>query len=696
MSFKPHNLLLCLTLVGCQNGPQTRRGEISETLHGTQVADPYRWLEDASSPETQAWIKDQNQRTRAILDELPGRASMGERLTELWDYERFNLPSKQGPRYVISHNDGLQAQSVLYTMNELDGERSVLLDPNGLSSDGTMALAGTSFSHDGEWLAYGLSDGGSDWNTWHIRKVSTGEDLSDVLRWVKFSTAAWTIDGKGFYYSRYAPPADGEELVHVNLNQELYYHELGTDQSQDQLIYKRPDKPEWGFSPEVSDDGRYLVLTIWKGTDPANCVFYRDLTVPNSPMVELRPRVNAHYDFVGNLGHTFILVTNLDAPRSRLISIDLEHPDQSTELVPEGSDTLVSVSMVGGQFLCESLQDAHSVVRVRELSGELRGTVDLPGIGTAVGFMGKLSEPETFFAYTSYATPATLYRYDVKQGKSTLYQQPALAFDPELFTTKQIFASSPDGTRIPLFVTHKRGINLDGSNPTILYGYGGFNVSLTPSFRPKNIAWMERGGIFVEAILRGGGEYGKDWHEAGTLASKQNVFDDFIAAAEHLIREGYTSPAKLAIKGGSNGGLLVGAVLNQRPELFGAALPAVGVMDMLRYHKFTIGWAWASDYGTAEDADQFRTLLAYSPYHNAQTSRPYPPTLVTTAERDDRVVPLHSFKYTAAMQHAQCGDAPIMIRIETRAGHGAGRPVQMVIDEATDQMAFLTWALGEG
>ena len=676
--------------------PPARLSDQTDDYHGTTVADPYRWLEDPDSPETRAWIEAENALTFDFLAQIPARAAIQKRLTTLWDYERYGMPYLQGGRYFYGRNDGLQPQSVLYVSETLDREPRVLLDPNMLSGDGTVALSGYAISEDSKFLAYGLATAGSDWNEWRVRDVDTGEDRADHLRWVKFSGASWAKDGSGFYYSRYDAPTEGEELQQANYYQKLYFHTLGQPQESDTLIYERPDEKEWSFGGQVSEDGRHLLIYVGQGTERKNRLYYKSLTSPDAPIVPLLDEFDASYGFLGSEGTQFWLQTDNDAPRGRVIAVDITDPDRARwrEVIPQAEETLEGISLVGERFIASYLKDAHTQVKVLGLDGTLERTVELPGLGSAGGFGGKRHETETFYAYTDYTVPTTLYRYDIPTGTSTLYRQPQVAFDPGDYETHQVFYESKDGTKIPLFLTHKKGLALDGQNPTYLYGYGGFDISLTPSFSPGQVVWLEMGGILAVANLRGGGEYGKAWHDAGRKHNKQNVFDDFITAAEWLIANSYTSTPKLAISGGSNGGLLVGACLTQRPDLFGACLPAVGVLDMLRFHKFTIGWGWTSDYGSADIPEDFPVLLAYSPLHNLKPGTSYPATLVTTGDHDDRVVPAHSFKFAAALQAAQAGDAPTLIRIETRAGHGAGKPTAKVIEEAADRWAFLVKVLG--
>jgi prolyl oligopeptidase len=676
--------------------PAARRSDHVDTYHGVAVPDPYRWLEELDSAETKAWVDAENKATFAYLETLPNRTAIKERLTALWNYERYGVPAKEGGRYFFTRNDGLQNQAVLFAVPRLDATPEVLIDPNTLSKDGTVALAGTAVSEDGKYLAYGVAEAGSDWNTWKVRSVDTAQDLADTLRWVKFSGASWTKDGKGFYYSRYAEPVAGAELKNVNLDQKIYFHKLGTPQAEDALVYERKDQPEWLLSGTVTEDGHYLVIGVAQGKTVNTALFYKDLQAPGAPVVELLPKFDAQYGFVGNDGPVFWVQADKDAPRGRVFAIDTRKPEPKdwAEVIPESKDALQGVSVVGERFFASYLKDARSVVRTIDLRGKPLGEVALPGIGTVGGFSGKRADTETFFFFTSYTTPTTIYRYDVAAGQSHVFRAPKVAFDAAAYETRQVFYKSKDGTKVPMFLTHKKGLKLDGQNPTLLYGYGGFNIPLTPAFSISNLAWLERGGVYAVANLRGGGEYGESWHQAGTRLQKQNVFDDFMAAAEWLIAHKITSTPRLAIEGGSNGGLLVGAVLTQRPELFGAAIPAVGVMDMLRFHKFTIGWAWVSDYGSSDDPKEFAALRAYSPYHNLKKGTCYPPTLVTTADHDDRVFPAHSFKFAAALQDAQGCDQPVLIRIETRAGHGAGKPTAKIIEEAADVWAFLLHALG--
>ncbi|MEZ2318437.1 MAG: prolyl oligopeptidase family protein, partial [Microcoleus sp.] len=679
--------------------PTTRKIDQTDDYHGVPVSDPYRWLENPDSEETQAWVEAQNAVTFGYLQEIPAREKIKQRLTQLWNYERYGIPFKEGDRYFYYKNDGLQNQSILYTLTSLDGEPQVLIDPNTLSEDGTVALGGIAISEDGKFMAYGLSTSGSDWQDWKVRDVETGADLSDHLNWLKFSGASWTHDGQGFFYSRYDEPNEKSKHEDVNYYQKLFYHKLGTPQSEDVLIYDRPDQKEWGFSAGVTEDGKYLIISVWRGTDPQNLIFYKDLTAPESAVVELINEFEAEYNFIDNDGSVFWFKTDLNAPLGRVIAIDINNPPAPsldkegiqggfTEIIAEAAETLEGIGILNNQFVTSYLKDAYTQIKIFNLDGSFVRQISLPGIGSAGGFGGKRHDTETFYAYTSFTTPNTIYSYNMLTDESKIYRQPKVDFNPDDYETKQVFYPSKDGTQVPMFITHKKGLELDGNNPTYLYGYGGFSISLTPSFSVSRVVWLEMGGVYVTACLRGGGEYGESWHQAGTKLNKQNVFDDFISAAEWLIANKYTQPAKLAIAGGSNGGLLVGACMTQRPELFGAALPAVGVMDMLRFHKFTIGWAWTSEYGSPENAAEFPTIYGYSPLHNLKPGTAYPATMITTADHDDRVVPAHSFKFASALQEMHGGEKPVLIRIETKAGHGAGKPTAKVIEELADEWAF--------
>jgi prolyl oligopeptidase len=682
------------------NYPATHKdASVIDDYHGTKVADPYRWLEDDNSEETQAWVKAQNEVTFGFLKAIPKRGEIRDRLQKAWNYERTGIPFEHGGRWFFNRNTGLQNQGVLHVADSLGAEARVLLDPNQLSKEGTTSLTETAPSDDGKWLVYGVSKAGSDWQEFRVRDIATGRDTEDLVEWVKFSGASWAKDDSGFYYSRYPKPREGAALTEANKNQAVYFHKLGTPQSEDRLVYARPDQPDWGLHAHVTDDGRYLTFSVTHGTDPKNRFFYQQLGGKDAQVVELLNDFDAAYGFIDNVGSIFYFHTDLKAPRYRVIAIDVTKPAKENwrEIIPEGTDKLDNVSCVGSQLLCKSLKHARSAMTAYDLEGKKIRDIELPGIGTAGGFGGKLSDTITHYAFTSFTTPGAIYRYEVASGTSTLWKQPKVDFDATPYETTQVFVTSKDGTKVPMFLVHKKGLKLDGGNATLLYGYGGFDISLTPNFSIGRALWLEMGGVYALANLRGGGEYGAEWHLAGTKLRKQNVFDDFIACAEWLQKEGYTSPEKLAIMGGSNGGLLVGACMTQRPELYGAALPAVGVMDMLRFHKFTIGWAWKSDYGSSEDAAEFKALHAYSPLHNLKPGTRYPATLVTTADHDDRVVPAHSFKFAARLQECQSKDKgapPVLIRIETSAGHGAGTALNKVIEETSDEWAFLWKVLG--
>jgi len=687
-------LLIPVAFAAGHKYPKTTTGDVAEDYHGTIVKDPYRWLEDdvRTSDNVADWVKAQNEITFGYLEELVQREPIRARLTELWNYEKYSSPFKNAGNYFYFKNNGLQNQTVFYTVgDDLAGEPKVVLDPNTWSEDGTVALAGMSFSDDGNYMTYAKAEAGSDWSKWYVRDLRTGKDLGDVLNWTKFTGTAWTTDSKGFFYSRFDAPDEGDEFQALNKNQKLYYHRVGTDQSEDVLVYKRPDEPEWGFAGSVTEDGRYLVISVWKGTDPRNRLLYKDLLEPYGMPIDLIDNFDHGFSLIGNDGPLFYFETDDQAPNGRVIAIDIRNPEKENwrEVIAESDLPLQSVGLTGNLFVASYLRDAVSYVRMFRTNGTHVRDVEFPGIGGGGGFGGKRSEVETFYTYSSFNRPPTIYHYDMLTGESELWRQARVAFDPEAYEVKQVFYTSKDGTRVPMFIAHKKGLELDGRRPTLLYGYGGFNISLTPRFSVTRLTWMEMGGVFAMANLRGGGEYGKEWHDQGKKTHKQNVFDDFAAAAEWLIANDYTNPDKLAIQGGSNGGLLVGATMTQHPELFAAALPAVGVMDMLRFHKFTAGRYWVDDYGSADNAEEFKVLYAYSPYHNIKPGVRYPATLVTTADTDDRVVPGHSFKFAAALQKAHKGDEPVMIRIETRAGHGGGKPTALRIEEAADQWAFL-------
>jgi prolyl oligopeptidase len=668
---------------------------------GTKVRDPYRWMENVDSAEVKQWVDAENALTRGYIDAIPGRETIKERLMALTDYERYSAPEKRGNRYFYSHNTGLQNQAVLFWQEGLNGEPKVLIDPNTLSKDGTVALNGMGITDDGKLMAYATSDAGSDWVTWHVKDVSTGKDLPDRVEWSKFSTASWMKDGSGFFYEGYERPdkiTKENSLKTSNYFHKVYFHKLGTPQSQDLLVFERPDDKELNlFGTHVTDDGRYLIFSMNRGTSPNNQITIKDMQHPDVAPVKLVTTEEAEFQPIANDGSYFWFKTTLDAPNGKVIGIDLAHPERAAwkTLIAESKNSLDAVTMVHDTLIVQYLADAQSLVEFHGRDGKLIKKYELPAIGSVGGFDGKRTDSETFFTFTNFTTPPTVYRLDLKSDRTAVYREPKVKFDPAQFETKQVFFASKDGTKIPMFLTYRKGLKLDGQNPTLLYGYGGFNASMPPNFAPSYVQWMEMGGIYVQVTLRGGGEYGQAWHEAGMKTKKQNVFDDFIGAAEWLIANKYTSTPKLAIKGESNGGLLIGACELQRPELFGAALPGVGVMDMLRFDKFTIGWAWKADYGSpSENKEEFEAIYKYSPVHNVKPGTHYPPTLITTADHDDRVFPAHSFKFAATMQKDQAGANPVLIRIETRAGHGGGMPLSKRVDLAADEYIFVVKALG--
>ena len=669
--------------------PQTRRVDLVEEQFGVKVADPYRWLENdvRNDSEVAAWVEAQNKVTDAYLATLPGREWFRARIKQLFDYERFGVPVRKGGHYFYQRNSGLQNQAVLHVRDRLDGEARVLIDPNGWSKDGATALSEWVPSEDGKLLVYGIQDGGTDWRTIKVLDVATGEVRADEVKWVKFSNLAWAKDNSGFYYSRFPAPTGGQEFQATNENQAIYFHRLGTAQDADRLVYATPETPKRGHFAQVTDDGRGLVITTTEGTDNRYEITLIDLADPALAPRKIVAGLENEWSLAGNIGARFFWVTNKGAPKMKIVAMDVAAAAPiATDVVPEDAATLEGAGIVGGQLFASYLVDAKSEVRRFTLEGVPAGKVATPGIGAVGGFSGEPDEDEAFYAFTSFNMPTTIYRYDVKSGEAKPWAQPNVAFDPADYAVEQRFFASKDGTRVPMFIVRKK--TTTGPAPTLLWGYGGFNLSYGPAFSASRLAWMEQGGVFVLANLRGGGEYGKAWHDAGRLAHKQNVFDDFIAAGEFLIAQGITGKGQLAIQGGSNGGLLVGAVVNQRPDLFAAALPAVGVMDMLRFDRWTAGRYWVDDYGYPSKEADFRTLYAYSPYHNIKGGRDYPAILVTTADTDDRVVPGHSFKYTAALQAADIGNKPHLARIETRAGHGSGKPTDKIIEEAADLWAF--------
>jgi prolyl oligopeptidase len=676
--------------------PPARRSDQVDVYHRISVADPYRWMEDVDSPETRAWVESEETLTREYLAKIGGRDAIGERLKGLWNYERWSAPEKHGSGWFYSHNSGLQNQSVHFVTADPREPGRELLDPNSLSTDGTVAFKSAAFTDDGRLMAYGLSESGSDWETWRIRTVATGQDLPDLIRHAKYGSASWRKDGSGFYYCGYKE-SDGESLKAANTYHTLYFHRLGTPQSGDVIVYRRTDDVDWFIAGSVSDDGRYLIVTATHGDEVQNTILVQELRRPAAALKALIAEPRASFVPIGNVGSVLYVQTDQDAPRNRVVAIDLHHPETVSwrSVIPEAADTLISVSLVGHQLIAQYLSDAHSVVRRYTTAGKRLADVPLPGIGTAEGFVGRIDDAVTYFAYTDYRTPVSIYRLDLKTGSPTRWRGPILTgYKPDSYQTRQVFFPSKDGTRIPMFITARKGTVLDGQNPTLLYGYGGFNVPEQPEFTPAIAGWLESGGVYVAVNLRGGGEYGRAWHEAGMKIHKQNVFDDFIGAAEYLIAEKWTSRSRLAIQGASNGGLLIAAVEEQRPELFAAAIAQVGVMDMLRFREFTIGKGWESDYGSVDSESEFRALRAYSPVHNVKANVDYPATLILTGDHDDRVFPAHSFKFAAAMQAADPNGRPVLIRIDLRAGHGAGKPLAKRVDEIADAYAFIRQAMG--
>ncbi len=680
--------------------PPSKTIEHFDDYSGTQVADPYRWLEELDSPDTKAWVAAQNALTDSVVDAFPERALIKQRLTELWNYSRTGLPFKEANWYFYTKNDGLQNQSPLYVQEGLAGKPRLLIDPNTLAKDGTVALAVISPSPDGKWLGYGLATGGSDWRELHLRDVATGQDATDMVKWAKFTGMSWTHDSAGFFYSSYPAPADGNPKVFTKLeNRKLYYHRVGTAQAADLLVYEMPDHPSWSFGGGVSPDGRYLVISVSQPGKLGNSVYYRDLVDPlhpklDGPVVKLIDQFVSGYSFIGNKEQLFYFNTDAGAPRGKVVGFDLAAPEGMAPItvLPEAADAMESVRISAGKFVATYMHDAVNRIALFNLDGTTAGEIKLPGIGSVTAISGKFKDAELFIGYSSYLAAGTTLRHDLASGQTTTWDETKVSFDATRYETKQIFFASKDGTKIPMFLTYKKGLKLDGTAPTWLYGYGGFNITHKPAFAVPPLVWIERGGIYADACLRGGGEYGEDWHKAGTKERKQNVFDDYIAAADWLVAQHYTTHPKIVLDGRSNGGLLLGAVVNQRPDLAGAAVPAVGVMDMLRYHKFTVGAAWASDYGNSDTPEGFKYLVAYSPLHTVKAGAKYPAILVTTGDHDDRVFPAHSYKYAAAMQQAVAADAgPVLIHIEANAGHGGASgtsPVSKTIADWAYRMGF--------
>jgi len=673
--------------------PETATVDTIDNYFGTMIADPYRWLENDTSAATEAWVRAENSVTESYLAQIPFRGKVRERLEKIWDYPKYGVPFQEGNYFFFLKNDGLQNQSVLYVKKGIEGDPEVLLDPNTFSEDGTVALAGLSVSHDARYLAYSTASSGSDWNEIHVMEIDGKKELPDVLNWVKFSGMSWEKDG--FYYSRYDEPVKGLEFSNKNENHKVFYHQIGTPQSDDLLIYQDPSHPLRNYGASVTEDERFLILYESESTS-GNALYYKDLAVKNSSFKPLVTGFEDDFSVVDNLGDQLLVVTNCGAPKKMLILMDPLHPDSDhwKVLIPEQEDVLGSVTLAGEKVIAEYMHKAASKVLLFDYSGNQTGEIELPTVGTVAGFSGKKGGNLAFYGFTSFTFPTTIYLYNSETNTSEIYIRPELDFDPDKYEVKQVEYPSKDGTLITMFIVHQKDLKMDGNNPTLLYGYGGFNISMTPGFSITRLAFIEQGGVYAVPNLRGGGEYGEEWHKAGTLDRKQNVFDDFIAAAEYLIREKYTSSEKLAIMGGSNGGLLVGTCMTQRPELYKVAIPAVGVMDMLRYHKFTIGWAWATDYGTSDTEEGFNFLIKYSPLQNIKDGVSYPATMVTTADHDDRVVPAHSFKFIARLQAANAGPNPVLIRIETKAGHGGGKPTSKIIDEYADIWSFMFWNLG--
>jgi prolyl oligopeptidase len=670
--------------------PETKKVDVVDDYFGTKVADPYRWLEDDNSPETAEWVKEENNVTNEYLSKIPFRDKLKKRFEELYNYPKYSAPFRAGSKYYFFKNAGLQNQSVMYVKDNLDSEPKLFFDPNKLSEDGTVSLSALSFSKDGKLFAYGTASGGSDWNEFFVMDAESGKLLSDHLKWIKFSGMAWKDDG--FFYSRYPEPT-GSELSTKNQYSKVYYHKIGDDQSKDVVIFEDASKPDRGFSAGTTDDERFLIISFSEGTSN-NGFLVKDLSTPGSRFISIVDDLNNNYGVVDNLGDKLLVLTDYKAPNYRLILIDPKNPARANwkDVIPESKNVLQNVKIIGGKLFATYMQDAANHVYVYDLNGKYESEIEMPALGS-VSLSGRREDNIAFYSFTSFTYPGAIYKLDVSSGKSELYLKVDLNFDFDNYETKQVFYESKDGTKVPMFIVYKKGLKLDGNNPAYLYSYGGFNISLNPSFSAARLMFLENGGVYAMPNIRGGGEYGEEWHKAGMLDKKQNVFDDFISAAEYLINEGYTNPSKLACAGGSNGGLLIGAVINQRPDLFKVAIPQVGVMDMLRFHKFTIGHHWAVEYGSSDNEEQFNYLYKYSPLHNINGELNYPAVLVTTADHDDRVVPAHSFKYIATLQEKYKGENPVLIRIETKAGHGAGKPTSKVIEEVADLWSFVFYNL---
>ena len=670
---------------------------IRDDYHGRTIEDPYRWLEDDHSEATKNWVKSQNHTTLGYLDQIPYRDAIEKRLEKMWNYERYSTPIKEGGKYYYFKNDGLQNQSVLYVQDSLDAASKIVLDPNLFSDDGTSALGGYAFSKNGNYLAYEVSEGGSDWRTVYVKDLVADEIRSDKVEWCKFSTIAWYKDG--FFYSRYPKPSEDDALKGKNLFQQIFYHKLGTPQSEDELTFADRSNPERGFFANTTDDEKFLIISVWESTS-GNALYFKDLSNPNSEFIPVVEGFDHDFTFISNIGDRLLLLTNHKADNNRLIAVSTVRPEEGywEEIIPEKEDKLAGVNLLGGKIVANYTHNASSKVSIFDMEGTFEKDFQLPGIGTVQDFSGKKKEDLAFYSFATFNRPTSVYSVNLKTGENKVFKQPFIDFDSDAYETKQVWYKSYDGTQVPMFITHKKGLKLDGNRPTLLYGYGGFDISILPGFNTTRLNLapiiLENDGVFAVANIRGGGEFGKKWHDAGTKEKKQNVFDDFHSAAEYLIDQGYTSSKKLAIYGRSNGGLLVGACMTQRPELYKVALPAVGVLDMLRYHEFTIGRAWASDYGLSEDSKAFDYLSAYSPVHNIK-SMEYPATMITTADHDDRVVPAHSFKFAATLQEYQKGNQPALIRVESSAGHGSGKPTSKKIEEAADILSFTFFNFGE-
>ena len=677
--------------------PSTLRIDTIDDYHGTKVADPYRWLEDDRSEETEKWVKDQNLVTSSYIEQIPFRNAIEERMQKLWSYTRYSTPTKKGEFYYFFKNDGLQNQDILYRQKGTDGETELILDPNTLSADGTASLGSISFSENGNHLAYQVSEGGSDWHSIYVMNLENKSKLRDKVEWVKFSSISWY--GDGFFYSRYPAPKGESKLTGENQNQMVYYHELKSSQAEDKPIYFDRSNPDRGFVTHITDDKSFLVLSAWESTS-GQALFFKKLENDKDEFIPIIENFDHDYELIDNIGDKLLVLTNHEAPNKRIIAIDTKKFKSSNwkEIISETDEVLQTANIFGGKLVCTFIKNASSQIKIFDSEGEFLKEVKLPGLGTVQNIDGTKEDDQAFFSFTSFTRPTSIYVLDINSGEVSAYREPEISFDSEAYETKQVWFSSKDGTKVPMFITHKKGLKLDGQRPTLIYGYGGFDISILPSFNTTRLSlapfMIENDGVFAVANIRGGGEFGKDWHQAGTKSNKQNVFNDFISASEYLIEKGYTSSEKLAAYGRSNGGLLVGACMTQRPDLYKVALPAVGVLDMLRYEKFTIGWAWASDYGSSSKPQDFKYLHAYSPLHNIEPAD-YPATLVTTADHDDRVVPAHSFKFISELQNQHKGQDPVMIRVATSAGHGAGKSTKEKIAEATDILSFMFYNFGE-